>query len=272
MGIRSEPEPETKLEGRARVRQDGTERTYSKRSLHGQVAHEIGGRIVRGLLEPGKIIPNEAEFSRQLKVSRTVLREAIKILAAKGLLESRPKTGTRVRPRSHWNMLDPDVLAWQFAAVPEAEVIRHLFEVRQIIEPAAAAIAARRRGAEDLASIEAAFRDMAAASEESDARIDADLRFHQAILNATGNEFLSTLGALIETALAGSFRLSNARPGGYRRSLPAHERILKAIKQGDGKRASATMTKLLDQSVSDVLTVIPTEGPPENRAESAAGE
>jgi DNA-binding FadR family transcriptional regulator len=169
-------------------------------------------------------------------------------------------------------MLDPDVLAWQFAAVPEAEVIRHLFEVRQIIEPAAAAIAARRRGAEDLASIEAAFRDMAAASEESDARIDADLRFHQAILNATGNEFLSTLGALIETALAGSFRLSNANPGGYRRSLPAHERILNAIKQGDGKRASATMTKLLDQSVSDVLTVIPTEGPPENRAESAAGE
>ncbi len=95
-----------------------TSRTYSKRSRHGQVAHEIGIRIMSGELAIGATPPNEAEFSGRLNVSRTALRESIKVLAAKGLLESRPKIGTRVRPRAAWNMLDPDVLAWRLEALP----------------------------------------------------------------------------------------------------------------------------------------------------------
>ncbi len=117
-------------------------RTYSRRSLHGQVANEIAQRIMSGEFAPGTILPNEADFSVKLKVSRTALREAIKVLAAKGLVESRPKIGTRIRPRDHWNMLDPDVLAWQFASDDVARFADDLFEVRQIIEPAAAALAA----------------------------------------------------------------------------------------------------------------------------------
>ena len=113
----------------------GQQRTYSRRSLHGQVANEIAQRIMSGEFAPGTILPNEAEFSVRLKVSRTALREAIKVLAAKGLVESRPKIGTRIRPRDHWNMLDPDVLAWQFATDNVTRFADDLFEVRQIIEP-----------------------------------------------------------------------------------------------------------------------------------------
>src|SRR5262249_18820510 len=121
----------TKCQNNARRAEGGHRLTYSNRSLHGQVAHDIGAQILRGDLGPGDVLPNEADFSARLKVSRTALREAIKVLAAKGLVESRPKTGTRVRPRGEWNLLDPDVLAWQLAAGPVESFVADLFELRQ---------------------------------------------------------------------------------------------------------------------------------------------
>ena len=137
---------ETRLAGRQIHKTDKNfgARTYSTRSLHGQVAHQIGERILRGDIAPGQSLPNEADLSEELNVSRTALREAIKVLAAKGLLESRPKTGTRVRSRDNWNMLDPDVLAWLFADGPNAAASEMLFEIREIFEPSAAAMAATR--------------------------------------------------------------------------------------------------------------------------------
>jgi DNA-binding FadR family transcriptional regulator len=225
---------------------------YSKRSLHGQVAHELGGRILRGELVPGAVLPNEAEFSASLSVSRTALREAIKVLAAKGLVESRPKTGTRVRPRADWNLLDPDVLAWQFAAGPFTRFIEDIFELRQMIEPQAAAMAARRAGAAEIEPIEEAYRGMAAAGNDSDLWIDPDLRFHQAIIRATGNELLWPLGAIIETALATSFRLSSAHWDGPIHSLPLHRAILDAIRERDAEAAHAAMHRLLDGAADDV--------------------
>src|SRR5882757_9951537 len=119
-------------------------RTFSRRSLHGQVAHDIGRRILGGLVKPGELLPRETELSQRLGVSRTALREAIKVLAGKGLVESRPKTGTRVRPRSDWNFLDPDVLSWRYAGGVSADDVRALFELRRAIEPMSAALAAQR--------------------------------------------------------------------------------------------------------------------------------
>jgi DNA-binding FadR family transcriptional regulator len=225
---------------------------YSKRSLHGQVAHDLGGRIMCGELAPGAVLPNEADFSASLHVSRTALREAIKVLAAKGLVESRPKTGTRVRPRTDWNLLDPDVLAWQFAAGPFTRFIEDLFELRQMIEPQAAALAARRAGATEVERIEEAYLGMEKAGNDSDLWIDPDLRFHQAIIRATGNELLWPLGAIIETALATSFRLSSADWDGPIHSLPLHRAILDAIRERNPDAAQAAMLRLLDGAADDV--------------------
>ena len=139
----------------------GGSRTFSRRSIHGQIAHEIGQRILRGDFPPGAVLPNESAFSVELKVSRTALREAIKVLAAKGLVDSRPKIGTRVRPRNQWNMLDPDVLAWSFSVGDTERHAINLTEMRRILEPAAAALAA------ELPSLMPGDPEAAAALEEA---------------------------------------------------------------------------------------------------------
>src|SRR5690349_8565847 len=127
-------------------------RTYPRRGLHGAVVHEIGVRIVDGQLKPGETLPDNG-FVGEAEVSRTVVREAIKVLAAKGLVESRPKVGTRVRPRRDWNLLDPDVLAWRYEAGPDEGFLEEISEVRGVIEPAAAALAAERSTADEAAAI-----------------------------------------------------------------------------------------------------------------------
>ena len=234
-------------------------RTYSRRSLHGQVANEIAARIMSGEFAPGTILPNEADFSVKLKVSRTALREAIKVLAAKGLVESRPKIGTRIRPRDHWNMLDPDVLAWQFASDNVASFADDLAEVRQIIEPAAAALAAERATEDQLATIERAYLDMEAAGEDLEASIEPDLRFHLSILAATGNELLVPLGSLIETALASSIKLSGSESSQEIYALPKHKAVLDAIRARDAKAARVAMRTLLSESIELVRRAIERE-------------
>jgi DNA-binding FadR family transcriptional regulator len=146
-------------------------RTYSRRSLHGKVAHDLGARILNGDLAPGHVLPNEATLSAELKVSRTALREAIKVLAAKGLVESRPKTGTKVRPREFWNLLDPDILSWLYSSGPNREAAETLFELREIFEPQTAAMAAKRASPEQIKLIAQAFADM----EKADGDVEAEI-------------------------------------------------------------------------------------------------
>ena len=231
-------------------------RTFSLRSLHGFVAHKIGQQIIRGDFKPGQLLPSEEAFSARMKVSRTAMREAIKLLAAKGLIESRPKTGTRIRPREFWNFLDPDLLAWQLSAGPIGRYVKDLFELRRVVEPAAAEIAARRIGARDVARMEKAYRGMAAAGDDGELWVAPDMRFHKAILHATGNELIRSLGAMIETALAITFRLSSTNPEGQRHALPLHGAILKALTRQAPAAARRAMLRLLDKSEEDVRRAI----------------
>lgn len=247
---------ERQIGAKTAIGQSGPARTYSVRSLHGKVAHDLGARILGGALPPGAVLPNETLLSVELSVSRTALREAIKVLGAKGLVESRPKTGTRVRPRSEWNMLDPDILAWQFAATPIDRFTQNLFEVRRIIEPPAAALAATRGDEKAIAQIAAAFAELEAAGDDVEASIGPDLRFHQAILAATDNELLIPLGALIETALASGFRLSNRNTGARLMSVPRHRDVLRAIQAHDAEGARQAMVDLLDNAIEGVHRVI----------------
>jgi DNA-binding FadR family transcriptional regulator len=231
-------------------------RTFSRRSIHGQVAHEIGLRIVSGELAPGSSMPTEEAGSAELKVSRTAYREALKVLSAKGLVESRPKTGTRVRNRDEWNMLDPDLLSWSFAAGPTTDFARSLFEMRQIVEPAAAMLAAKRATGENLAAIGEALVRMQKNDPTSKEAIQADLAFHLGILAASGNELLVSLGYLIESALAQSFELSTRLPGARKNSIPLHEAVFVEIKARSPVAARDAMNRLLSEAWEDISSVI----------------
>jgi DNA-binding FadR family transcriptional regulator len=225
-------------------------------SLHAIVLNRIGQAIVRGDIAAGALLPTADELSVAHGVSRTVIRESLKVLAGKGMVESRPKTGTRVRPRSHWNFLDPDVLAWRYAAVRGGDEARELFELRRAIEPVAASLAARRATPGQVAELDALLDAMERVADEPERFAEPDLAFHQAILRMTGNELIGSLGALIETALVMSFRLSNENPRGQRHSMPLHRLVAERIAAGDPDGASAAVLTLLDEAEKDVRRAI----------------
>jgi DNA-binding FadR family transcriptional regulator len=225
---------------------------YPRRGLHGEVVHSIGMRILRGDLEPGDLLPNEEQLGSELEVSRTVLREAIKVLAAKGLVESRPKTGTRVRPRREWNLLDPDVLAWRIVAGPDDRFHREIFVVRRLIEPAAARLAAERATDEELEELERFYAAMveAVASSDVEGHVAADLRFHSAIYQACDNELLQHIGEMLRAAYKEIFLLITRLPGASREALPLHKAVLAAIQAGDQDAAEGAALALIDRSAT----------------------
>ena len=218
--------------------------TYSGRKLHGQVVNELGRRVVGGAYPAGALLPNEEQLCQELQVSRTALREAVKVLAAKGLLEPRPRIGTRVRPRDQWNLLDPDILAWRCATGADAEFLRHLAELREIIEPAAASLAANSRTPEQLQAIAAALHDMRDAASITQ-WVEADLAFHTAILRATNNPLLMPLAAIIGSALASLLGVTARSAGDFKRGLPDHQKVFAAIESRDAASALHRMAGLL---------------------------
>jgi GntR family galactonate operon transcriptional repressor len=226
--------------------------TYPRGGLHGQIVHTIGRQIVNGDIGPGELLPVETG----LRASRTVLREVIKVLAAKGLVESRPRTGTRVRPRKAWNLLDPDVLAWHQGGANSRAFLGQLSEVRLIVEPAAAELAARRADESELQAIDEAYRDMEAAlhgsTEDYEAFDQADMRFHQAIVGACGNDLLRQMGQSVFSALLVSFQATSRLPGRAKASLPQHRVILEAVREGQAWRARAAMRLLVQTSAREI--------------------
>jgi len=224
----------------------------ARKNLHGQIAEHLGMQIVGGTLPPGEILPNEMALATALDVSRTAIREAIKVLTSKGLIEVRRKTGTRVRPRRDWNALDPDVLMWQFAGDGLPIGITDLLELRKLIEPAAARFAAERGSPENLLEIEEAFAEMKKSVGKTAVAVEADLRFHMAILEATHNSFMRPFGALIAAALKASFRLTNADETAYKLSLRKHGAVLKAIVDRTPLQAEQAMLKILEGTRVDI--------------------
>jgi DNA-binding FadR family transcriptional regulator len=223
------------------------DRTYPRRGLHGEFVHSVGLRIVRGELHPGDPIPTDAD-TEELGVSRTVLREAIKVLAAKGLVVSRPKTGTQVRARRFWNLMDPDVLAWRIEAETGDEFFMEILELRRVIEPAAASLAAARATEQEVAELEAAFAEMETnAAEASDAYIAADLRFHEIILEVCHNELLGHLGSTLRAVFRASFTRTH---GAAVRTLPLHDAVLRGVRAGDGAAAEAAMYELISTTAT----------------------
>ena len=189
-------------------------------------------------------------------VSRTVVREAIKVLAAKGLVESRPKVGTRVRPRRDWNLLDPDVLAWQIEAGPDALFLEQALELRRMIEPAAARLAAERATDAEIAALYEAYEEMAAAGDDLDAFMGPDLRFHSLLLEACGNELLEHMSEIFTAVLRTVFAYSSSSSRSYPRAARRHRAIAKAIEAGDPDAAERAVLRLIDDTKRNVASAL----------------
>ncbi len=232
-------------------------RIYSARGLHGAAVHEFGRRIFSGEFGPGKTLPKEQDLAELLGVSRTVAREVVKVLIAKGVVESRPKTGMRVLPRDHWNLLDVDLLAWQFDQEPSSEVLRKVHEVRCIVEPASARLSAIRATPEQIEDLRDAFRDMTANLEDVDRFTEADIRFHSVLFEAVGNEFVEQLATSIGAALKVNWRWFTRRhlaaQGGLADVLPPHSAVLEAVASRDPDAAELAVTQLLGAVEVDSL-------------------
>ena len=227
-----------------------------RRGIHGQIVEEIGNRVVRGDWGPGEKLPDETVLSKDLEVSRTVVREALKVLSEKGLIYARPRIGTRVAPSQDWNHLDPDILKWTFGNGPSKKNADDLIELRLMVEPIATKLAAIRRSEEELAQLKQAFRDMENAGDNVEAGIEPDIRFHRIILKSSGNRMLAPLGYSIETALAASFRMSNSVPGTPAESLARHEVVLNAIARQDDEAAESAMRNLIDKAQIAIFLMI----------------
>jgi DNA-binding FadR family transcriptional regulator len=222
--------------------------SYPGRGLHGQTVALLGARIVSGGLAPGTVL-DLAALGRELDLSMTALREALKVLAAKGLVGARQKRGTFVREeRSEWNLLDGDVLRWRGEAGYTQGLLRDLAEVRATVEPAAAALAALRRDDADLVELDAALTEMAEAR-NAGAEVAADLRWHRALLAATHNELFAGMDVFLEPALRLRDLLVHAAHADD--SLPTHVAVVEAIRRADPNAASAAVRALLDKSVHD---------------------
>jgi DNA-binding FadR family transcriptional regulator len=221
--------------------------------LHGTIARDLGVLIVSGKYQAGEILEGEIEASDRLQVSRGAYREAVRILAAKGLVESRPKVGTRVSPPDRWHLLDPDVLAWIFQSEPEEAMISSLFELRRIVEPHAAALAARRRTEQDLFAMDAALEGMATHTLASEAGQIADQDFHAVLLRAGANPFLISLTSGIGAAVSWTTVFKGRLQPVMRDPVPDHRVVYEAIKAADSVAAHHAMEALLDTALLDTL-------------------
>ncbi|WP_250503803.1 FadR/GntR family transcriptional regulator [Caballeronia sp. AZ7_KS35] len=226
-----------------------------RKSMHGRIVQELGMQIVSGRIAPGERLPAEPTLCESYGVSRPVLREATRVLVAKGLVVSKPRVGSVVRARDEWHMLDPDVLVWTINHLPEGEFFRSLMTVRQIIEPAAAALAAISATDDDIARIGAAYERMEGAQTAADLLVP-DLEFHRSIMAATHNDMLAYIGNMLSLALSESIKLTSRHPNTHALSLPRHKAIFTAIANRDALAARQASVVQLDNARADATSIL----------------
>lgn len=229
------------------------------KSQHGRIVSELGLAIVRGEFKPGDKLPPEAQLLERYEISRPVLREAVRVLVAKGLVVSRQRAGAIVRPRNEWHLLDPDVLYWLIQAQPQRDFVQTLLEVRRIFEPAAAALAAQVASDAELDGIASAYAAMEAAP-TPEALLEPDLAFHRRIAEATGNALLAYIGNMLSLALRESIILSSQLPNTHELSLPRHKAILTALQARDPLGARQATMVQLEETGDDINTVLAADG------------
>jgi DNA-binding FadR family transcriptional regulator len=212
-----------------------------KKGIHARIVEGLGMKIGSGKLLPGDKLPNDAELNVQFSASRTAVREALKVLTSKGLIEARQRAGTFVRPREDWDLLDPEVLSWLSPETIGDGLYEDLLELRDIVEPAAAGFAARRADEKDFAAIEEAFRRMETSVDNLEAWYAADRDFHLAVLKACHNQFLVRFAGIVRVILSVTLELQKEVRIDVSIGMPAHREVYKCIRDRDRKGAERAM-------------------------------
>jgi DNA-binding FadR family transcriptional regulator len=243
------------------VRARGQNLTYS-------IVHDLGIAIVTGTYSKQNPFPVEAELCKQYGASRSVLREAVKMLTAKGLLGARPRQGTWVEPEEKWNLLDPDILGWLLERKFSPALLIEFSEIRLSVEPGAAALAARAAGPAEKAAIRSAIERMQAAERGDDDPLESDIAFHVAVLRASMNRFYAQLTELTATALRFSIRTTNRYKGVRLASVADHKKVADAILAGKPAVAAEAMRKLIQEALDLICA---REERPQTRRQTGAG-
>lgn len=225
-------------------------------NLTQQVAETLGSAIIRGDYDEHNRVPSEAVLCEQMKVSRSAAREAVKSLAAKGLITSRARQGIRIQPETEWNLFDADVLRWMRDSNPSLYLLKEFTELRIAIEAEAAKLAAQRQDKEKIQKIEAALERMRLAENGLDDPLESDIEFHLSILNASGNRFFMQLGRIIDTTLRVSIRFTNMRTGRPAGVHADHKKIYDAIADNDPIKASANSDALMTSALATINNAI----------------
>ncbi|WP_431104345.1 FadR/GntR family transcriptional regulator [Roseateles noduli] len=226
------------------------------KNVHGGTVDLLGEAIVTGRYPVGSSLPPEPLLCEELGVSRTVIREAVKSLIAKGLLVTGPKVGTRVLNEDLWNWFDPDVVRWQSRAGLSRDFLRDLQELRRLVEPVAVRLAAARATEEDIAEIESAYAGMVRSVEEGGDYVTHDLRFHHGLLRACHNRMVAQMSKALDALLRTSFEISNLRPDGPASSLPLHRAVLDAVIARAPLKAERAIVQLIDGANEDIDAVL----------------
>jgi GntR family galactonate operon transcriptional repressor len=226
----------------------------SRRSLHDEVVEKLGRSIVSGAFAEGANLPNEADLAGDLGVSRNVLREAVKVLVAKGMLDVRPKTGTTVRAKEQWHMLDPEVLAWEAAGDLHLPYAFNFTEFRLIVEPKASFLAAKRATDAEIQVIRDCCDALEACVGHLDRMPDADIAFHQSIHRASHNALLQHLSVLTAAIMRVQVTYTASKPGDFERGLPLHRELTEAITARDAPLAESVSRALCEQPYLDLAS------------------
>jgi len=225
--------------------------------LYDQLTRQIALGVMRGTIGQGEaVLSTEGDLCRHFTVSRTSLREAVKVLAAKGLIELRPKTGIRVRPRNEWNLVDPDLLRWLCEAGVDDLFVRDLCEVRLIVEPAAAELAASRASAKEVDELLHWYHLIEANTDNQEARLDADRNFHTTIFTACHNMFLTQMNTTVGMALRATQQIGVHLPEVMEESVLAHKKVADAIARRNSAAARTAMERLVKQSTEHIHRVL----------------
>lgn len=231
-------------------------RPVNTHRLHESVVRQIVEQIISGALAPGAFLPSEPILAQQFGVSRTVIREAIRILSGKGLIEVKHGSGMQVQPPEQWNHLDPLILFEQLRVGHNEALLNDLLEMRRIVEVEVAALAALRRTSEDLRTLHEQVDGMRAILDDPRAYTRLDIAFHETILQAACNRFLAQTLRPASQALSVGRLISSQQPGGPVASERGHEEILAAIEAGDAEQARDAMHRHILQFEQDIRTVL----------------
>ena len=230
-----------------------TGRNYLGGRRHSRVVHDLGSAIVRGRISPGALMPTETQLVEEYGVGRSALREGVKVLAGKGLLETRTSAGTRVRPRDSWNLLDPDVLHWRLNPDTSQHDLTMVANLRVALEPGAARLAAESTDINARREVPVQMAKLWATVDDPDAFVEADLAFHRSVFMASGNEILIYIYDVVSDALRLVRPLHTGSVAHNRETLPNHERVARSILYGHQRKAEQFMRTIVEVARADAL-------------------